>query len=56
MLADEAKAFALKQPLNENIEDDVSSFEEQIPKEKEDLSINEMEGMGNNITGKYLKN
>ena len=52
VLADEAKAFALKQPTNE---DDKLSFDE-IPKEQnEDLSTDELEEFGNNITGmKYI--
>ena len=52
VLADEAKAYALKKPSNE---DDKTSFEE-IPKEqKEDLSTNDMEGFAKNISGRYYK-
>ena len=52
MLADEAKAFALKQPSSH---DDKTSFEE-IPKErKEDLSTNDMDEFAKNISGRYYK-
>ena len=50
VLADEAKAFALKQPSNE---DDKTSFEEINKDQKEDLSTNDMEGFAKNISGRH---
>ena len=52
VLADEAKAYALKQPSDKN---DKTSFEEISKEQKEDLSANDMEGLAKNISGKYYK-
>ena len=52
VLADEAKAYALKQPSDKN---DKTSFEEISKEQKEDLSANDMEGFAKNISGKYYK-